>query len=51
MANWEVLRHLIVIQETKNRVKQPFLTPKFINLLIIKKTLDVESLHLDKTWL
>ena len=51
MAIWGILRHVIVIQETKNRVKQPFLGPKFIKLLIIQKPLDVESLNLNKTWL
>ena len=47
----EILGHVIMNQETRSRIKQPFLGPNFINSLIIQQPLHVKSVNFDKAWL
>ena len=46
MPIWGMLSHVIVIHETTNRVKRQFLGPKIVNLQVIQKPLDPESIGL-----
>ena len=43
MPIWGMLGHVIEIHETTNRIQRQLLGPKIINLLVIKKPLDPES--------